>query len=60
VSRDERLYVKNLPLLESALLQAITKFGGPEEKRSRLIWEDNIKTDFEGVGYEDVDWFYWA
>jgi hypothetical protein len=22
------------------------------------IWEDNIKTDLEEIGYEDVDWIH--
>jgi hypothetical protein len=34
--------------------------GRPEEKRTlgrpRRIWENNIKTNFQDVGWDGVDW----
>jgi hypothetical protein len=36
--------------------------GKPEWKRllgrPRRRWEDNIKTDYSGIGCEDVDWIH--
>jgi len=38
--------------------------GKPEGQRPhvriRRIWDDNIKTDFQGIGWGGVDWTYVA
>jgi len=39
-------------------------FGSPERKRPlrrpRRIWKDNIKINFEAIGYDYVDWIHVA
>jgi len=32
----------------------------PERKRSRCMWECNIKMDLKPTGFEDVDWIHMA
>jgi hypothetical protein len=38
--------------------------GKPEGRRPlgrpRRRWEDNIKMGLSEIGFEDVDWIYWA
>lgn len=27
-------------------------------RRSKHVWKDNIKTDFKGIGWEDINWIH--